>query len=420
MWRQLALIVFVLMVVGCESSTDGDENGNGGGPFNSDAYGYFIDDAVSGLQYRVDGGPVKTTDLFGTMLFESGTPIEFFVDGVSLGEVSEGLTRITPTSFGVTGTNIARFLQSLDTTPGAPGIELTGVDLADVAIEFNQSGGAFGTDPVVLQAVTAAASAGANGVLVSQSAALAELAAGTSTTFETSDLSDVALFPVDAGIDNEPCFVRFRADGSGESICQDDVADDPSGAAAEFTWSIDSFEAVLEFGSGITVEERVTVTRLGTTGNRISTQLASERLNCNPNVEPCIEAGVQTMITALPIAAADFNNKTIALAGPGTNRTMVLNANGTGTWNDNGTVDSFAWSVDDVFDNVLLLSGLGPAGEDLIYHELILIDGTVNSGSFAGLFARVTDADNDGAISGAEAATGREFESVEALASTAN
>jgi hypothetical protein len=420
MWRPFALILCALMAVGCDSSTDGDENGNGGGPISSEVYGYFIDDAVEGLQYRVGGGPVETTDLFGTILFEAGSPIEFFVDGVSLGTVSEGLTRITPNDFGVTSANIARFLQSLDTTPGVPGIKLTGVDLADTPINFNQDGGAFAADPIVQQAVAAAASAGASGILVSQSAALAELAAGTSTTFETADFADVALFPVETGPRNEPCFVRFRADGSGESVCQDDIVDDPSGAAAEFDWAIDGFSAVLDFPSSASAEERVTLQRLGTTGNRISTQVIGERLNCNPNVEPCVEGGVQTMITALPIAAADFNGKTIQFWGAGPTRTATLNANGTGTLEYSGTTDTCEWSVDDGFENVLLLSGTGAAGEDLVYHELLLIDGIVTDGTFVALFARVTDTDNDGAISPAEAASGRRFESVEVLASTAN
>lgn len=418
--RYRLMLAFVVILVGaCSSGTDPDEDGGGSFTPSTEFQGFFLDDAVEGLQYQVAGGAVKTTDEYGTFTSDAGMEMNFLVDGVSLGTVTEGRTRITPNDFGVAGANIARFVQSLDTTPGEPGIDLAGVDLAGTAINFVQSGSAFAADPLVQQAVAAAASAGANGVLISESAALAALAAGTSSILQASDLENVALFPVVAGANNEPCFVRFRDDGTGQNICEDDIVADPSGAAVEFTWMIDNSTAVVEFDFGAGVEERVTLQRLGTTGNRISAQVTSERVqNCNPNVEPCIEGEVQTLITALPITGGDFSGKTISFVGPGGSGTATFNANGAGTLSDMQGTEDFVWSVGSTFNNVLVLQGTGTPGDVMLYHELILIEGTASGGTFAALFGEVTDTNSDGVVDESEMTNTGEYEAVELLAST--
>lgn len=419
MYLRLILALFLVALPACDGGTepDGDGNGNGNGGPPTEFFGFFIDDAVEGLQYQVGAGPIQTTDKYGTFKFTLDDGLAFFVDGISIGGASEGLTRITPSNLGVTGENVARFLQSLDTSPGTPGIDLTGLDLADTPINFTQGRSEFGADPAVLAAVAVAQAAGGTGVLVSAQDALTELAAGTATVLVANDLLNVAFFPVTPGI-NEPCFARFRDDGTAQSICRDDILTDPSDPAEEFTWSIQNSLAVLELRVGGVVEERVTLQQLGTTANRISVQVSSELLNCNPNVEPCIEGGVQTLVTALPIAAADFNGLTLALAGSGGTRTATFNANGTGSWSEGGTTQDFTWAVDAVFPDVLVLRGTGAPGSQMLYHELILLEGTPANGSFAALLAEATDMDSSGDVDDTEAANTRLYEAVEELTST--
>jgi hypothetical protein len=361
---------------------------------------------------------MKTTDFYGACELEVGKAATFYVDEVPLGTVASPTTRITPNSFGIAGTSIARFVQSLDTTPGVPGIELTAVDLAPDPINFVQGNDSFGTDPLVLQAVADAAKVGGTGILVSASQASAALAAGTSTVFEAPDFEDVAFFPVVAGSSGEPCIVRTRADGTGVNLCQDDIDTDPASAAQPFTWEIDNSALVVEFPSASNVETRVTVERLGTTGNRISTQVTSECLTCDPNEEPTVEGSAETLLLALPITPADFDGRTITFTASGEATTATFNGDGTGLLDDQGTVITFVWSIGDVLTNVLVLRGTGTAGEQLPYVEAFLVDGTVLDGSFALLSAEVTDTNANGVIDDAEVEETALYDAVELVASS--
>jgi len=417
-----AIVLFGLVACGGGGGGDDDDSSGvivGGGDI--EVPGFFIDDTVQGLQYQIDGGAVQVTDEYGvfTCLLDESTlegQLSFFVDGIPLG-AADCRVRVTPNDFGVTGLNIARFLQSLDTTPGIPGIDLTGLDLPDTPINFNQGNDSFTADTAVNDAVAAAALAGANGVLVSVDEALVELAAGTSGGFAAADLANLALYPVIAGTVNEPCFVLFRADGSGFNLCRDDIVEDPSNAAEEFAWSIDGSLAVLEFDYGAGVEDRVTVQRLGTTGNRISTDVVSNCLVCDPNVEPAITTERTTLLTALPISASDFEGVSLTLSGidTGISASLIFNADGTGTLVDGtASTQSFIWSVDSDFE-LLVLRGSGTPGADLLYHRLILTEGTVGIGTYAAILARATDTDNSGVIDGTEFDDSGVFEAVDLL-----
>jgi len=75
--------------------------------------------------------------------------------------------------------------------------------------------------------------------------------------------------------------------------------------------------------------------------------------------------------------------------------------------------------VDAVFNNVLVLRGTGAPGSEMLYHELILIEGTPGNGAFAALFAGATDTDSSGGVDDTEAAATRVYEAVEELTSGA-
>lgn len=417
--RRLCLTTMAIALAACseESPMDSGDDGTGGTGSATDFYGFFLDDAVKGLQYRAGDGPLGTTDEHGTFQSRVGDAMTFFVDGVEIGTASEGRTRLTPADFGATGANVARFLQSLDTSPGA-GIDLSGVNLASTPINFNQSRDAFAADAAVQQAIADAAAAGAQGALVSESEALGRLAMGTSSVFEAADFENMTVYPVTPGPNNEPCLVRFRADRTGQNICQDDIDADPRGAAEEFSWSIDDVVAVAEFDFGAGVEERVTLQRLGTTGNRISVQLTTECLTCDPNVEPAIEGGVQTLITALPLAEVDFAGQGIAMNGPNQMKSVSYAGGGIGTYSDGAGSRTFQWSVGASFRYTILMRGTGDPGSVLPYHEAVLVDGTPLNGTYAILLASAVDTNQNGVIDDEEAASTIEYAGIELWTAT--
>ncbi len=150
-------------------------------------------------------GPIQVTDEYGSFEFQTNQPLTFLVDGVEIGSVAQGLVRVTPPDFGAEGLNVARFLQSIDTTPTQLGIELNGVNLPDTPINFLQGRDSFTADPAVAQAIAAAASAGATGVLVSETDARNHVLAATNRVLEHSFIQNLAVYPVTSGTDNEPC-----------------------------------------------------------------------------------------------------------------------------------------------------------------------------------------------------------------------
>lgn len=410
-----SIVAAALALTGCSDDSTAPED-DGGSTQSTTFYAFFLDDAVNGLRYTSAGGDTNTTDLFGVCELEIGAPATFYVDDIELGTVASPTTRITPSSFGVIGTNIARFVQSIDTTPGVPGIELTGLDLPPDPINFNQGNDSFGMDAVVLQAVADAAKAGGTGVLVGVNEALQALAAGLSTVFEAADFADRAFFPIEAGGSDEPCVVRTRADGTGVSVCRDDIDADPASAAPPFTWTIDDPALVIEYDFGSGVEERVRVERLGTTGNRISTQVTTECLTCDPDVEPTTALSTETFILPLPITGAELDDQTIAFTSPDDVTSATFNGDGTGSLDDGGTLVTFTWAIGDVLTDVLTVRGTGSPGTELLYIELFLIDGTVLDGTFAALSGVATDSNANGVIDDAEVDASIVYDAVELVA----
>ncbi|MDC1288087.1 hypothetical protein N8198_09395 [Gammaproteobacteria bacterium] len=167
----------------------------------------------------------------------------------------------------------------------------------------------------------------------------------------------------------------------------------------------------------IDADTRVTVTKNGTTGNRIHTTVATECVTCNPNPGPTFEIEQQTFYTALPIDSIDFSGQILTLStanGP----TTVSFAATTVSLNDGSGIETANWSVNPI-NNVLLLEGTGtPGATDLSFAKAILIDGSVNNGRFAVLNAMVDDTNNNGIADQAEFDMNGVYDSVEVQTST--
>ena len=358
---------------------------------------------------------MQRTDENGVFSFTIGDPLTFKIDDLVLGSIPSGLERLTPNELNSPnlGNQVFRFVQAMDTTPGTPGIDLSGLDLPSTPINFSQSNSFFENDLAVIAALAASQAAGATGVLIGRATAQANFLAGTNRIIVQTDFEDLVAYPVSAPGPNEPCLVFFNADLSGESVCRDDIAADPANAAENFTWFIDNALLVAD----IDADTQVTVTKNGTTGNRIHTTVATECVTCNPNLGPTIEIEQQTYYTALPINSVDFSGQVLTLS-TGSGTITATFAATTVSFSDVNGVETANWSVNPL-NNVLLLEGTGtPGAIDLSFAKAILIDGSVNDGQFAVLNALVDDANNDGIVDQAEFDINGVYDGVEVQTST--
>ncbi|MDH3221340.1 MAG: hypothetical protein OEO19_17555 [Gammaproteobacteria bacterium] len=402
------IMFLVFFLVGCGGG-DGDDNG--GGFVRPNNQGFFLDDAVNAITYEWGGNPPRLTDENGVFEYRPGTPIQFSVDGIILGTVEPQFGRVLPTDFGtqsVTGLNILQFIQSIDQKPAEPGIDLAGVSLPNVQLNFSSN--SFATDPDVIAAVAAAGPSGGGtgtGSLVDRATAFNRLQASTGLQFNTdgSDFENQVYFPISPGV-NEPCLAFFsdieaspnsgRLEGWG--ICRDDIllSSDP---VEEFEWRMDITNLELEIPTAINPEERVTVQRRGNTGTRIHAILFNECVPCDPNVEPVFTEEVQTFLPAIVLPS--FTGTTLLLTASSDGSMVEIdfdNSDNTGTL-DNG--DTFTWALE--FQNkVLELRGTGNPGDILLYHRLVLIEGSVNNGRMMAILATARDTDNSGDLNDAE------------------
>ncbi len=396
--KLLIVINITLWLTAC----GGGSGGGGGGGTNSGPetyYGFFIDDAVQDLIVEAASGSVQRTDENGVFSFTIGDPLTFKIDDLVLGSIPSGLERLTPNELNSPnlGNQVFRFVQAMDTTPGTPGIDLSGLDLPSTPINFSQSNSFFENDPAVIAALAASQAAGATGVLIDRLIARDNFLASTNRIIVQIDFEDLVAYPVSATGPNEPCLVFFNADLSGESVCRDDIVAGPANAAENFTWFINSALLVAD----IDADTQVTVTKNGTTGNRIHATVATECLTCDPNLAPTIEVEYQTYYTALPISSVDFSGQVLTLSNGSGTTTATFTAS-TVSFDDGSGVETANWSVNTV-NNVLLLEGTGsPGASDLSFAKAILIDGSVNNGQFVLLNALVDDTNNDGIADQAE------------------
>jgi len=295
--------------------------------------GIFLDAEVSGLSYTTSSGVSGTTDSNGTYTYSPGDTITFNVGGVSLGSVA-GAPKCTPVDFGAASTNIARFIQSLD----KDGDPTNGIDISDAATALagvTIDGSAFASptlDPAISTAITTA-----GGADVGEATALANLAAGTSTTFDTTEIGGAAGTPF-VTIDptnNDIGVLSFDIAAAGTAFdisSSDTTAAGSDGLGTDLTWAIDA-SGVLTL-TDISDSSKTTINRVGGSSRSISVTYTDDTGVTLP----------ATLLIPQAITAAD-------LGGDGTSVTSktydVVDVDGstlTATFNSDGT-----YSVTDAF-----------------------------------------------------------------------
>ena len=102
--------------------------------------GKFLDSPVEGLTYQSGSNPPGKTDANGTFVYHRGKSLTFTVGGVEVGTLPDGAAVITPIDFGLAATNIARFLQTLDTdSDPSNGIDITAAAVALIDTPLDDS-----------------------------------------------------------------------------------------------------------------------------------------------------------------------------------------------------------------------------------------------------------------------------------------
>ena len=105
----LSVGVISLVITGCGG---GGSSGGGNPPISTTGKSFYIDSAVSGVNY-VCGSEEGITGSDGSFIFENGTSCTFYLGNILLRGVDTGLL-IDGENVYETDINIARVLQSLD------------------------------------------------------------------------------------------------------------------------------------------------------------------------------------------------------------------------------------------------------------------------------------------------------------------
>lgn len=247
--RTLAITVFAL--AGC--------GGGGGGsnppPVNTTPpppvveMGVFIDSPVQGLTYQSGSNPAGITDANGMFDYTVGETLSFSVGGVQLGTLPVGQPVVTPNDFGVAAENIARLLQTLD----ADGVHINGIDLTAAATALTGTtldASAFVSDATTFETTIQPildTALGAGATLIDAAIALANLAAGTDSTFDVTELAGKVLV-IDLPSESDTGIVVFEplvdpAD-TGSTVemfmLSDTIAAGGDGTTTVLDWSVDA------------------------------------------------------------------------------------------------------------------------------------------------------------------------------------
>ena len=231
--RILAIAPLLLAMYGCSGSDSSPAATNG----------VFLDAEVEGLSFTTDSGISGTTDQNGTYSFLPGENVSFSIGGVSLGTVA-GAPVCTPFDFAAASTNIARFIQSLD----ADGDPTNGIDL--VAANTALAGTIIGSDAFTVDTATfeadpaiAAALVITEDELIPEDEALANLAAGTDTTFDSAELEGKIFVVIDP-VENDIGIISFDTIASGAEVfsvfANDTTAAGSDGQGTDETWVVGS------------------------------------------------------------------------------------------------------------------------------------------------------------------------------------
>jgi hypothetical protein len=211
--------------------------------------GVFIDSPVQGLTYQSGSNPEGTTDANGMFDYTVGETLSFSVGGVQLGTLPDGQPVVTPNDFGAAAENIARLLQTLD----ADANHLSGIDLIAAATALTGTtldASAFLSDATTFETTiqpVLETALGAGATLIDAATALANLAAGTDSTFDVAELAGSVLV-LDLPSESDTGIVIFEplADPADNGsmvellMLSDTIAAGGDGSTTVLDWSVDA------------------------------------------------------------------------------------------------------------------------------------------------------------------------------------
>lgn len=337
----LAIAPLLLAMYGCSGSSDSVVTT----PPPTATSGLFLDAEVEGLSYTTDSGITGTTDKYGTYSFLPGENVSFSVGGVNIGTVA-GAPVCTPFDFAAASTNIARFIQSLD-ADGDPtnGIDIVAANTALVGTTISSD--AFTVDTATFEADTAIAGAlvTTGDTLIDEATAVANLTAGTDTTFDNAELEG-KLFVVIDPVESDIGIISFDTIASGAevfSVFANETTDaGGDGLGTDETWvvGIDGVLTLTEPADGSVT----TVNRIGGSTSSISVTHSEDGSDALPatllipvNITAAILGGDGVSVTSKTYDVIDSDgtpiNVTFKSDGTFTDNTN----NETGTYEEDGT-----------------------------------------------------------------------------------
>lgn len=257
--------------------------------------GLFIDAEVEGLSFTTRSGISGQTDQNGTYQYRPGEDITFSVGGVELGTIP-GAAECSPFDFGVASTNIARFIQSLD-ADNDPG---NGIDI--VAANTALAGTNIGSDAFIVDDATFVANPAIQGALTTtgdtlldKATAVANLNAGTNTTFRSNELVGNVFVAVDP-INNDLGVMFFDPAGQvGSMFASNSIAAGGNGHDLLRDWVLDA-AGVMTITNTISGSV-VKVNRIGSSSNSISATFSDNGAADQP-LTLLIHKGLNTALLA--------------------------------------------------------------------------------------------------------------------------
>jgi len=324
--KLLAIAPLLVAIYGCSSSDSSAPAGGGTTPLTIS--GLFQDVEVKGMGFATASGSGQT-DQYGAYDYVTGEDITFSIGGVTLGTVA-GAPGITPNDFGTGDTvaNVARFIQSLD----ADDDPTNGIDLT--AASTTLAGTTIGSDAFLADKATfeanpdiVAALALTGDTLIDQATALANLTAGTDSTFEAAELMDKVFVLIDH-VSNAVGLLAFDASSVFSILSTDTTSAGEDGIGGDDIWSID--------GSGVLTLEDIAGGST-TVINRIGSSTEAISVTVSEDGSPLLPA---TFVFPEAVTAADLGGD----GAPITSKTYdVVDQNGalvSVTFNSNGTYEA--------------------------------------------------------------------------------
>ena len=269
-FKVIATIPLLLAIYGC-SSSDSSTPAGGNAPLTIS--GLFQDVEVKSLGYTTASGVSGQTDQYGAYDYVAGENITFSIGGVTLGTVA-GAPGITPLDFGAASTNIARFIQSLDAdNDPTNGIDLTAAVTALAGTTIGSD--AFQVDTATFEANTEIDDAltTAGKTLIDEATAVANLAAGTDSTFDPAELADKVFVLIDH-VNNAVGLLAFDASSVFSILSTDTTSAGEDGIGGDDIWSVDP-------GGVLTLEDvaggsTTVINRIGSSTEAISVTVSED------------------------------------------------------------------------------------------------------------------------------------------------